>query len=118
MRVGIADDAVLFREGLARLVTELGFEVAFQAASVEELDRRAQAGDSSARTILEEAGALAARALAPLARGGRARLVLSGGVASSLSLQRGARESFPGPVVASRFGSFTAAAGAAFATRP
>jgi DNA-binding NarL/FixJ family response regulator len=39
MQVGIADDAVLFREGLARLVAELGFEVAFQAASVEELDR-------------------------------------------------------------------------------
>jgi DNA-binding NarL/FixJ family response regulator len=39
MRVGIADDALLFREGLARLVSELGFEVAFQAASVEELER-------------------------------------------------------------------------------
>jgi DNA-binding NarL/FixJ family response regulator len=39
MRVGIADDALLFREGLARLVSELGFEVAFQAGSVEELDR-------------------------------------------------------------------------------
>lgn len=39
MRVGIADDAVLFREGLARLVAELGFEVAFQAATVEELAR-------------------------------------------------------------------------------
>lgn len=39
MRVGIADDALLFREGLARLVVEIGFEVAFQAASVEELER-------------------------------------------------------------------------------
>jgi DNA-binding NarL/FixJ family response regulator len=39
MRVGIADDALLFREGLARLVSELGFEVAFQAGSVEELER-------------------------------------------------------------------------------
>ena len=39
MRVGIADDALLFREGLARLVAELGFEVAFQVASVEELER-------------------------------------------------------------------------------
>ena len=39
MRVGIADDALLFREGLARLISELGFEVAFQAASVEELER-------------------------------------------------------------------------------
>ena len=28
MRVGLADDSLLFREGLARLVTELGFEVA------------------------------------------------------------------------------------------
>ena len=37
MRVGLADDSLLFREGLARLVSELGFEVAFQAGSVEEL---------------------------------------------------------------------------------
>lgn len=38
MRLGLADDSLLFREGLARLVAELGFEVAFQAGSVEELD--------------------------------------------------------------------------------
>ena len=31
MRVMIADDAVLFREGLARVLTEAGFEVAAQA---------------------------------------------------------------------------------------
>lgn len=37
MRIGIVDDAVLFREGLARLVTELGFEVAFQVGTVEEI---------------------------------------------------------------------------------
>jgi DNA-binding NarL/FixJ family response regulator len=37
VRVGLADDSLLFREGLARLVAELGFEVVFQAASVEEL---------------------------------------------------------------------------------
>lgn len=37
MRVGIVDDAVLFREGLARLVAELGFEVAFHVGTVEEL---------------------------------------------------------------------------------
>jgi DNA-binding NarL/FixJ family response regulator len=37
MRVGIADDSLLFREGLARLVAELGFEVAFQAGTVEEM---------------------------------------------------------------------------------
>jgi DNA-binding NarL/FixJ family response regulator len=37
VRVGLADDAVLFREGLARIVVELGFEVAFQAGSVDEL---------------------------------------------------------------------------------
>ncbi len=41
MRVGIADDSLLFREGLARLVTELGFEVAFQAGTVEEMLRGA-----------------------------------------------------------------------------
>jgi DNA-binding NarL/FixJ family response regulator len=37
VRVGIVDDAVLFREGLARLVAELGFEVAFSVGTVEEL---------------------------------------------------------------------------------
>ena len=37
MRVGIVDDAVLFREGLARLVAELGFEVAFHVGTVDEL---------------------------------------------------------------------------------
>ena len=37
MRVGLTDDSLLFREGLSRLVSELGFEVAFQAGSVEEL---------------------------------------------------------------------------------
>jgi DNA-binding NarL/FixJ family response regulator len=37
VRVGIVDDAVLFREGLARLIAELGFEVAFRAGGVEEL---------------------------------------------------------------------------------
>lgn len=37
MRVGLADDSVLFREGLARLVAELRFDVAFQAGSVDEL---------------------------------------------------------------------------------
>ena len=37
MRVGIVDDAVLFREGLARLVAELGFEVAFRVGTVAEL---------------------------------------------------------------------------------
>jgi DNA-binding NarL/FixJ family response regulator len=42
MRVGLVDDSVLFREGLARLVTELGFEVAFQAGGVESLVRQVQ----------------------------------------------------------------------------
>jgi DNA-binding NarL/FixJ family response regulator len=43
VRIGLADDALLFREGLARLVAELGFEVAFQAGSVEELERAVDA---------------------------------------------------------------------------
>lgn len=43
MRIGIVDDAVLFREGLARVVAELGFEVAFQAGSVDELLRAVNA---------------------------------------------------------------------------
>lgn len=39
MHVGLADDSLLFREGLSRLISELGFDVAFQAASVPELER-------------------------------------------------------------------------------
>lgn len=50
MRVGLADDSVLFREGLARLVAELGFDVAFQAGSVEELDRCAR--DTGAEVVI------------------------------------------------------------------
>jgi DNA-binding NarL/FixJ family response regulator len=42
VRIGLADDSLLFREGLARLVGELGFEVAFQAADVEQLQRAMQ----------------------------------------------------------------------------
>jgi DNA-binding NarL/FixJ family response regulator len=37
MRVAVADDAVLFREGLARLLAESGFEVVGQAADADEL---------------------------------------------------------------------------------
>ena len=37
MRVALADDAVLFREGIARVLTERGFEVVVQAGNAEEL---------------------------------------------------------------------------------
>ena len=37
MRVAIADDAVLFREGLARLLVEAGFDVVGQAGDADEL---------------------------------------------------------------------------------
>src|SRR6266702_1242828 len=37
MKVVLADDAVLFRQGIARLLTDAGFEVAGQAGDVEEL---------------------------------------------------------------------------------
>ncbi len=37
MRVVVADDAVILREGLARLLTEAGFEIAGLAADAEEL---------------------------------------------------------------------------------
>jgi DNA-binding NarL/FixJ family response regulator len=37
MRVVVADDAVILREGLARLLQEAGFEVGGLAASAEEL---------------------------------------------------------------------------------
>jgi DNA-binding NarL/FixJ family response regulator len=37
MRVAIADDALLFREGLARLLVEAGFEIVGQGSTAEEL---------------------------------------------------------------------------------
>jgi DNA-binding NarL/FixJ family response regulator len=37
VRVALADDSLLFREGLARLLTEAGFEIAGQAADAREL---------------------------------------------------------------------------------
>jgi len=43
MRVVIADDAVLLREGAARLLEEAGFEVVAQAADAEELLRKVRA---------------------------------------------------------------------------
>jgi DNA-binding NarL/FixJ family response regulator len=39
MRVVVADDSVILREGLARLLTEAGFEVVAQAADADELLR-------------------------------------------------------------------------------
>jgi DNA-binding NarL/FixJ family response regulator len=39
VRIGLADDSLLLREGLARLIGELGFKVAFTAGSVDELER-------------------------------------------------------------------------------
>jgi DNA-binding NarL/FixJ family response regulator len=43
LRVVIAEDDVLMREGIARLLTEAGFEVAAQAGDAEELLRKALA---------------------------------------------------------------------------
>ena len=40
MKVAVADDSLLFREGLVRLLTEQGFEVVTQAATGDELVRR------------------------------------------------------------------------------
>jgi DNA-binding NarL/FixJ family response regulator len=37
MKVVLADDAALFREGIARLLTDAGFQVAGQAGNVEGL---------------------------------------------------------------------------------
>ncbi len=43
MRVVVADDSVLLREGLVRLLEEAGFEVAGQAADADELMRKVSA---------------------------------------------------------------------------
>ena len=43
MRVVIADDSVLLREGLARLLTDAGFEVVAQAGDAEDLLRKVRA---------------------------------------------------------------------------
>jgi DNA-binding NarL/FixJ family response regulator len=40
MRLVVADDSLLFREGLVRLLTELGFEVLGQTANADDLVRR------------------------------------------------------------------------------
>ena len=37
MRVALADDSVLFREGIARVLAERGFEVVAQAGNAEQL---------------------------------------------------------------------------------
>jgi DNA-binding NarL/FixJ family response regulator len=52
MRVILADDSVLFREGLARVLEAAGFEIAGQAGNVEELDRLL-ASERAALVILD-----------------------------------------------------------------
>ena len=52
MRVIVADDSILFREGLARVLDGAGFEVVGQASNVEELDRLL-AGQDAALVILD-----------------------------------------------------------------
>lgn len=43
MRVVVGEDSVLFREGVVRLLTEVGFDVVGQAADAEDLVRKASA---------------------------------------------------------------------------
>ena len=52
MRVIVADDSVLFREGLARVLEGAGFEVVGQASNIDELDR-ILAGEQAAAVILD-----------------------------------------------------------------
>jgi len=52
VRVIAADDSVLFRDGLARVLEAAGFEIAGQAGNVEELDRQL-ASESAALVILD-----------------------------------------------------------------
>ena len=47
MRVIVADDAVLFREGLVRVLQSAGFEVVGQASNADELDRVLAGADAS-----------------------------------------------------------------------
>jgi DNA-binding NarL/FixJ family response regulator len=47
LRVIVADDSVLFREGLARVLEAGGFEVAGQAANTDELDRILEREDAA-----------------------------------------------------------------------
>ena len=48
MRVIVADDSVLFREGLARVLEGAGFEVVGQASNIDELDRILAREDAAA----------------------------------------------------------------------
>jgi len=52
LRVIVADDSVLFREGLARVLEGAGFEVVGQASNIDELDR-ILAGEQAAAVILD-----------------------------------------------------------------
>jgi DNA-binding NarL/FixJ family response regulator len=52
LRVIIADDSILFREGLARVLEEADFEVVGQAGNVDDLDRLL-AGESVSLVILD-----------------------------------------------------------------
>jgi len=52
VRVILADDSVLFREGLARVLEAASFEIAGQAGNVEELDRLLEA-ESAELVILD-----------------------------------------------------------------
>src|SRR5260370_5444660 len=47
MRVIVADDSVLFREGLTRVLESGGFEVVGQASNAEELDRLVASANAS-----------------------------------------------------------------------
>ena len=49
MRVALADDAVLFREGIARVLSERGFEVVAQFGNAEELLERDRDGEARRR---------------------------------------------------------------------
>ncbi len=51
LRVVVADDSVLLREGLVRLLTEAGFEVAGQAGDAEDLIRKVKAHKPDAAIV-------------------------------------------------------------------
>ena len=67
MRVVLADDSVLLREGVARLLEDAGFEVVAMALSDDAVDLDAYAADAADRVALvfgSEGPGLGARAIA------------------------------------------------------
>ena len=88
MRIVVADDEVLLREGLARLLTETGFEVVGKAGDADELLRAVQQAHPDVAIVDKGAGLRRRRARLPAHR---RRLILDAGEVRSQFRRSGGR---------------------------